>query len=259
MLDLKIKHPTPDRELMKSSTQVFASLVAALATLSQSAISASSSSLSRNSIDLQYLSSSAIGKYVINSDIKLPISILLTQSLGGVIDSRKIAIARSSTKQISRLTDYKIAKKSKHQDSRLNAIVAQFKQATKVPILLPSNLPTKGLQLCPKTESDGYAITLVKGECPGAQASYVGSISATASKTLKPSDENILKVRLAGGITGYYTPRSYKVPPSIEWMYKGALYSIQITEYADGKNRNSTEAKAYLLSLANSAIKAGSR
>jgi hypothetical protein len=190
----------------------------------------------------------------------IAISILSTQTLGGIIDRGKIAIAQPNANQISYSIDYKIAKRSKSQDSRLNGIISDLKQVTKVPILLPSNLPTKGLKVCPKNESDGYAITLVShGECPGSQASYVGTISATANKTLKPSDENSIKVQLAGGITGYYTPRAYKVPPSVEWIYKGTLYSIQITEYADGKNRNSREAKAYLLSLANSAIEAGSR
>jgi hypothetical protein len=157
---------------------------------------------------------------------------------------------------------YKIAKRSKSQDLHLNGIISYLKQTTKIPILLPSNLPTKSLKLCPKTESDGYAITLVSDKCPfSSQASYVGTISATVNKILKPIGENSVKVRLAGGITGYYTPRAYKVPPSVDWIYKGTLYSIQIKEYADGKNhnRNSTEAKAYLLSLANSAIEAGSR
>ena len=49
--------------------------------------------------------------------------ILFTQPLGGITERGKIAIAQPNVNQISHSIDYKLAKRSKSQDSRLNGII----------------------------------------------------------------------------------------------------------------------------------------
>ena len=68
----------------------------------------------------------------------------------------------------------------------------------------------------------------------------------------------IQTVRLAKGITGYYTARSCGgscTPPQIEWVYAGVLYTIQFNVNGKTKRQDETE----IIALANSAILGGTR
>lgn len=146
---------------------------------------------------------------------------------------------------------------------QLTSMLPRLKQNTKVPILLPSNFPSQDIIFCPESQQNKYQITLLTAntlECSISQARYVGYISGEIGhQTLKTSDESFQKIQLSNGILGYYSPRAYKSPPSIAWLYKKTLYNIQITEYADGKNRSLAQSKAFLRDLANSAIQNGAR
>jgi hypothetical protein len=163
--------------------------------------------------------------------------------------------------------EFQIDKQAKSQTlvaSILRPILPQLKRETKVPILLPSQLPNNNIYVCSKIQNNGYNLILGSSStgwggqkhCSPPTAAYVGFISAQRGGKLYESSD---KVRLIKNISANYEPRSYKVPPSISWIYKGVVYSISIKEYADGKDRNPTQAKAYLIGLANSAIKAGPR
>jgi hypothetical protein len=137
------------------------------------------------------------------------------------------------------------------------SILPQLKQQTGVPILLPSELfgrqPGERIYVSGIGETNGYKIKLESvPNCRGTNTCFIGYFGAERTASTPSSDQG---VRLARGITGYYTPLSCGgscSPPSISWMHKGVLYSIQMRV-----SRDASEAKATMIRLANSAIEAG--
>jgi hypothetical protein len=146
---------------------------------------------------------------------------------------------------------------------QLASILPTLKQNIKIPILLPSNFPSKGINFCPEYEQNKYSVILLEARasnCQMSEAVFLGYISGERGhQTLKVTDEDYQKVKLSKGVLGYYSPRSYKSAPRIEWIYKENHYTMQLKEYIDGKERNSSQAKAFIISAANSAIQAGAR
>jgi hypothetical protein len=132
----------------------------------------------------------------------------------------------------------------------LTPTVADVKQDTKLPILLPSTLSTQETKtLYGSGEGDARMYQLVvstEEEC-GANACSLAWFSG--SKGGQPYGDR--KVTLTNGRKGKYTPLSCGgscSPPSITWKERGVVYEI------------STEAtRAQLVRMANSAIKQGPR
>lgn len=144
----------------------------------------------------------------------------------------------------------------------LRAELPKVKRLTKVPVLLPGELPHspggEALYAYSEAGADEYNITLgTEPEC-GANACLVGTFQARRGEEPPEADEVDKVVDLAGGVKGFYTAKSCGAscaPPQIEWMYEGVLYTLQFK--VGGKDGREDEEK--ILALANSAISSGPR
>ncbi len=132
------------------------------------------------------------------------------------------------------------------------SIFPQLKQQTRVPILLPSELfGRQGERFYASGRGDANGYRIVLGTVPNcnAEACSVGFFSAKRGDRPNSGGK---EVRLARGITGYFSPTKYREPSQIEWVYGGVLYTIQMRV-----SRNASEAEATMIRLANSAIEVG--
>jgi hypothetical protein len=132
----------------------------------------------------------------------------------------------------------------------LTTPVADVKQDTKLPILLPSTMTTKGTkQLYGAGEGEARTYSFAVSTERGCTASACAVASFTAAKGIALYGDR--KVTLAKGRPGRYIPLSCGVscsPPSIVWKERGVVYEI------------STDAtRSQLIKLANSAIRKGPR
>ena len=132
----------------------------------------------------------------------------------------------------------------------LTPTVADVKQDTQVPILLPSSLTTqetKKLYGGGEGEARRYSIAVCTVKECSANAFAVASFSAMKGIAVYGDR----KVTLAKGRKGRYIPLSCGgscSPPSIVWKERGVVYEI------------STDAtRAQLVKMANSAIRKGPR
>jgi hypothetical protein len=134
----------------------------------------------------------------------------------------------------------------------LTGTVAEVKDQTPLPILVPSSLKTDQAPLYAAGEGHrrDYQIAVSTVEDCGANACSLAFFSAYRGQ--KPYGTR--KVTLAKGRKGRYLPLSCGgscSPPSVQWVERGVLYEIQM-DFA--KN-----ARAELVKMANSAIKSGPR
>ena len=128
------------------------------------------------------------------------------------------------------------------------------KQATGIDVLLPSRLTTDLRKLYSEGRGRGgtyrFDIGAVR-RCGGANACFIASFRAKRGG--KPS--NPRKVQLKGR-HGYFQPLrcgASCAPPSIQWVKKGVLYTIE------GKFGTKDTERRVLIRLANSAIGRGPR
>jgi hypothetical protein len=137
----------------------------------------------------------------------------------------------------------------------LTPTVAEVKQQTPLPILLPDKFPSAFDELYPYgggSEKE-YAIGLSAApDCGGANACFVASfVAEQGGRPFGPR-----KATLARGIHGRFKPLSCGgscSPPSIAWKRRGVTYTIQ----ANVGNKR-TERKL-LVRMANEAIRQGPR
>lgn len=130
--------------------------------------------------------------------------------------------------------------------------LADVKQDTKLPVLLPSTLTTKeSKKLYGSGEGSArnysFAVSTVK-DCGGANACSHAWFSGAKGGT--PYGER--SVKLANGRKGKYTPLSCGgscSPPSLTWKERGVVYEIQLQEAT----------RSALIKLANAAIRKGPR
>jgi hypothetical protein len=129
------------------------------------------------------------------------------------------------------------------------------KKATKIPVLLPSQMTTEQRRLYSegRGRANRYAFEIgaVK-DCGTATACHVAGFRAR--KGGKPSATR--KVALANGRTGYYRPTrcgASCAAPSIEWVQGGVLYEVE------AKLGTQRTERTILTRLANSAIRNGKR
>jgi hypothetical protein len=132
----------------------------------------------------------------------------------------------------------------------LTAPLADVKQDTPLPILLPSSLTTsetKKLYGAGEGEADSYRFAVSTKKNCSANACAVASFSAAKGVDLYGDR----KVTLAKGRKGRYLPMSCGAscsPPSVVWKERGVVYEISLDA-----------TRAQLVRLANSAIKKGPR
>jgi len=129
------------------------------------------------------------------------------------------------------------------------------KKATKIDVLLPSRLTTDLRRVYSegrgRPRSYRFEIGAVR-HCGTATACYVAGFRAR--RGAKPSNRR--KVTLRGGRRGYFRPTrcgASCAEPSIEWVRRGVLYTIEAR-----LGTQSTE-RRILIRLANSAIANGPR
>jgi hypothetical protein len=132
----------------------------------------------------------------------------------------------------------------------------QLKQATGIPILLPSELPNLGNSLYVKTKGDRNSYTIQLSSVPRctANACFIGTFDAR--RGAKPSF--VQTVPLAQNLKGYYQPLSCGAscsPPEIAWVSNGVRYEVQLIF----PSRDKEIVKKALVQIANSAIMAGPR
>ena len=130
-----------------------------------------------------------------------------------------------------------------------------IKKAATIDVLLPSKFTSD----LPKLYSEGrgsrgsyrFDIGAVR-RCRGATACAVASFRA--KRGAKPTND--VKVKLKRGITGYFQPLKCGAscaPPSIQWVQRGVLYTLE------GKFGTKRTERRVLTRLANSAIGRGPR
>ena len=130
-----------------------------------------------------------------------------------------------------------------------------IKKGTSIDVLLPSTFTSDRPKLYSEGRGRGgtyrFDIGAVR-RCGGANACFIASFRAKRGG--KPS--NPRKVKLKRGHRGYFQPLSCGAscaPPSIEWVRKGVLYTIE------GKFGTESTERRVLTRLANSAIGRGAR
>jgi hypothetical protein len=131
----------------------------------------------------------------------------------------------------------------------LTGPVADVKQDTKLPILLPSTFDNRGETLYGSGQGSARRYEFFLSTERDCQANFCSAAWFWASKGGKPYGAR--SVSLARGRKGKFSPMSCGAscsPASIVWKERGVLYEIQT-----GKS------KKVLVRLANSAIRKGPR
>src|SRR3954454_3657888 len=137
----------------------------------------------------------------------------------------------------------------------LTNTVAEVKQQTPLPILVPSNFYSDFDELHPYGSGDKKSYDLgvaAAPDCGGANACFAAGFSARKGGT--PYGRG--KVTLTKGRHGRYQPLSCGgscSPPSISWKERGVTYSIQAKVVGKPSDR------ALLVKMANEAIRQGPR
>lgn len=136
--------------------------------------------------------------------------------------------------------------------------LAGIKRHTRLAVLLPDTVRIevpRGHGIEAKWESNRTSWSLALGigpRCGGANACFVGSF--TAERGARPAFRR--KVRLHGGVTGYFKPVSCGAscsPPELQWRRGSVLYDLQFRAAGKGSDL------AKLTAMADSALAAGPR
>jgi hypothetical protein len=139
--------------------------------------------------------------------------------------------------------------------------LTKAKARTKVPILLPSELPTAFADaknaVVEKVGPEEYVIGLYY-ELDIGNAGFAASFSGMNNSPYSPKElPNVHQVKLSGGAIGFFRPVSCggSCAPANLWWQKGALYQIQLKLPSD---LSAEEQERIITAVANSAIMAGS-
>lgn len=150
----------------------------------------------------------------------------------------------------------------------LRALVPKIKQQTQVAVLLPDEFPEtvqQSLYAHGEASADGYTITLTSRPDCGANACFVGLFTAQRDDNMATAvhqrQGDAREVLLTYNIKAYYKPLTCGgscSPPRIDWVREGVLYSMQF-DVQWSTRLESKEEQAFLVDMANSALKAGPR
>jgi hypothetical protein len=143
------------------------------------------------------------------------------------------------------------------------SVLAEVKANTRLPVLLPAELPkpfsdakhaTVG-----KTTADEYAVGLYY-ELDAGNAGFAASFEATNNPRYSPRElANVRQVKLASSITGFFRPVDCGgscVPANLWWEQGAVLYQIQLKLPSTLREKNQ---QGIITGVANSAILAGPR
>ena len=141
--------------------------------------------------------------------------------------------------------------------------LAGVKAKTRVPVLLPSELPkpfndAKHASV-DKATPDEYAVS-VYYESDVGDAGFVALFEATNNPHYSPRElRNVREVKLAGSLTGFFRPVNCGgscAPANLWWAQGGALYQIQLKLASTLREKKQ---QGIITAVANSAILAGPR
>ncbi len=158
------------------------------------------------------------------------------------------------------------AVRASEAESRLDifvSVLGEVKAKTRVPVLLPTELPRPFSDAKhatgEKATANEYEVSLYY-ELDAGNAGFAASFEATKNPHYFPRElANVREVKLAGGITGFFRPVSCggSCAPANLWWEKGeVLYQIQLKLSSDLGEKNQRE---IITTVANSAILAGPR
>lgn len=153
------------------------------------------------------------------------------------------------------LTPNAIAQQQKPLAPILQGVLPQLRQMTRLPILLPSELPPTTEQLYVGASAEESSYSLEIGYQPGCSgnACMAGSFFASTESFGRDGKS----ITLANGIRGYYLERTCTNcgDSSLSWEQNGVSYLIRYKVPA----RTSKQVLEGMMRMANSAIKAGPR
>lgn len=136
--------------------------------------------------------------------------------------------------------------------------VAGIRRHTRIAVLLPDRARVEvpgghGIEAKWASNRTSWSLALGIGpRCGGANACFVGEFSA--QRGARPAFRR--RVRLHGGVTGYFKPVTCGAscsPPQLQWIRAGVLYDLQFRAAGRGSDL------AKLTALADSALAAGPR
>jgi hypothetical protein len=143
------------------------------------------------------------------------------------------------------------------------SVLAEVKARTNISLLLPSELP-KPLSnakhaTVDEVKADQYGVLLYY-ELGVGDAGFAASFLAKKNAPYSPRElANVQKVKLAGGIVGFFRPVSCGgscAPANLWWEQGGVLYQIQLELPSTIRDKNQ---QSIITKIANSAIVAGPR
>ena len=133
------------------------------------------------------------------------------------------------------------------------SILPQLRSATQLPILLPERLPTLAsdqIYASVDAQSDRYVIRLEStSDCDGSNSCFLGILSGVKGGQLSLPET----VKIKPGIQGKYMPAvcgGSCTPPTIEWTWKGALYTVQLKL----QTQDERESRDLMIKVAESSI-----
>lgn len=156
------------------------------------------------------------------------------------------------------LASYLPAQQAKAPAAVFSSVLAELKQQTRVPILLPGHLPALGedsVYASALGNADSYSIRIESDpDCDGANACFLGIFGAERGG--KFSFPETVKIGKDG--QGRYkgtTCGGSCSPPAIEWKLNGVLYTVQLNL----RTGNEKKARTRMIELAQESILAGPR
>src|SRR5262245_55007615 len=140
--------------------------------------------------------------------------------------------------------------------------LAEVKANTKVPVLLPTELPgpfgSAKHAIVEKATAGEYAVSLYY-ELGVGDAGFAAWFGATNNPYSPQELGNVRQVKLAGGITGFFRPVNCGgscAPANLWWEQGAVLYQIQLKLRSDLREQKQ---QGIITAVANSAILAGPR
>ncbi len=143
------------------------------------------------------------------------------------------------------------------------SVMAGVKAKTRVPVLLPTELPKPFINAkyakVDKAAADEYEVSLYY-DLDAGDAGFAASFEAISNPHYSPRElGNVRKVKLAGGITGFFRPVNCGgscAPANLWWEQGAVLYRIQLKLPSTLREKNQ---QGIIIAVANSAILAGPR
>jgi hypothetical protein len=143
-----------------------------------------------------------------------------------------------------------------------SSALAQLKQQTHLPILLPDHLPPlaeNSVYARASADDDSYSVRLESDpDCDGANACFLGIFRAKRNGHFSYPEVLTIPAKAGSPVPARYkstTCGGSCSAPSIEWKWKGILYTAQLTLHTESE----AQARTMMIELAQNSIATGPR